>query len=245
MIDNVFSTLSGAILSVSPWAIGGLVLLGLIMEVGIPDFAVCDLTLIFIGFTFGVDAWQVVVFFGALFTGRAIGYSGIYLASKKYGDAFSDWLCRRSPKLENKLIGLESRLARHSTTSLLFTRLGPGLLTAASIASGLSKIRYRQFVLGSAISALVADGTRIVAGSLAPHGATLFGVQIQTWEIVLAVTVGVAFFWFTMSLLQGWAEKKWPRKVKPEVSEYLTRTCPLPPEKPSKKKKKVIQDAAG
>jgi membrane protein DedA with SNARE-associated domain len=243
MIEHVFQTLSAAILSVSPWAIGGLVLLGFIMEVGIPDFAICDLTLIFIGFTFGLNAWQVLVFFGALFAGRAIGYSGIFLLSKKYGDAFSNWLCRHSPKLENRLISLETRLARHSTTSLLFTRLGPGLLTAASIASGLSNIKYHKFVLGSATSAVVADGTRIVAGSLTPHGAVILGVQVQTWEIVLAVTVGVAFFWFLMSLLQQWYEKKHPSKVH-AASEILTqRSCPLPPEKV--KKKKRIGDTVG
>ena len=233
-----------AIQSVSPWAIGGLVLLGFIMEVGIPDFAVCDLSLIFIGFTFGVGAWQVLVFFGAIFTGRAIGYSTIFALSKKFGDRFSDWLCNHSPKLENKLIDLETRLARHSTTSLLLTRLGPGLLTAASIASGLSNIRYQRFVVGSAASALVADGTRIVAGSLAPHGAVFLGVQVQTWEIVLAVTVGVAFFWFLMARIQSFYEKRHPSKMKTEASEYIPRTCPIPPEK-DRKKKKVLPDTVG
>ena len=241
MIDTIFQALSGAIQSVSPFAIGGLVLLGFIMEVGIPDFAVSDLSLIFIGFTFGLGAWQVLVFFAAIFTGRAIGYSAIYKLSKKFGDKFSDWLCSHSPKLENKLIDLETRLNRHSTTSLLMTRLGPGLLTAASIASGLSNVKYQRFVVGSAASALVADGTRIVAGSLAPHGAVVLGVQVQTWEIVLAVMVGVAFFWFLMAQLQSLYEKKHPSKVKEEVSEYIPRSCPIPPEK-EKKKKKVLTD---
>jgi membrane protein DedA with SNARE-associated domain len=239
MIQHVFEILSSAILSVSPWAVGGLLLLGIIMEVGVPDFAVCDLTLIFIGFTFGLDAWQVLVFFGAVFAGRTLGYSGIFLLSKKYGDAFSDWLCRHSPKLENKLIDLETRLHKHSTTSLLFTRLGPGLMTAASIASGLSNVKYRQFLLGSALSAMIADGTRIIAGSLAPRGATILGLQIQTWEIVLAITVGIAFFWFMMARLQDWHEKKWPSKVNSEISDYIPRTCPIPPEKQGKLKKKV------
>ncbi|APV43496.1 membrane protein DedA, SNARE-associated domain [Dehalogenimonas formicexedens] len=242
MVQNLFDSLSGAILSVSPFAIGGLILLGIIMEVGIPDFAVCDLTLIFIGFTFGLAAWQVVIFFGAIFAGRAMGYTGIFLLSKKYGDRFSDWLCAHSPKLENKLIDLETRLNKHSTTSILFTRLGPGLLTAASIASGLSNIKYRQFVLGSAFSALVADGTRIAAGSVAPHGAVFLGIKVQTWEIVLAVTVGVAFFWFMMARLQAWYEKKHPSKVNDSFSSYQPRTCPLPPEKPRKNKKGAMEE---
>ena len=239
MIDNIFQSLSGAITSVSPWAIGGLVLLGVIMEVGIPDFALCDLTLILVGFTFGLGAWQVLVFFGALFSGRMIGYSTIYVASKKYGDKFSDWLCNKNPKLENKLINLETRLNRHSTTSLLFTRLGPGFLTAASIAAGLAAIRYRQFFLGSASSAVVADGTRIVAGSLTPHGAVVLGMQVQTWQIVLVVTFGIAFFWFGMAQLQSWAEKKWPHKFKTQATEYMPRSCPIPPEKQGKQNKKV------
>jgi membrane protein DedA with SNARE-associated domain len=242
MIEHIFGVLSASILSVSPWAIGGLVLLGVIMEVGIPDFAVCDLTLIFIGFTFGLNAWQVLVFFGAIFVGRAIGYSGVFLLSKKYGDAFSAWLCQHSPKLENKLIDLETRLARHSTTSLLFTRLGPGLLTAASIASGLSNIKYPKFVLGSATSAVVADGTRIVAGSVTPHGAVILGMQVQTWEIVLAVTVGIAFVWFLMSLLQQWYEKKHPGKVQAAPEILTQRTCPLSQEKAPKNKKKALHD---
>lgn len=242
MIDDVFNTLSQAIVSVSPWAIGGLVLLGIVMEVGIPDFALCDLTLILVGFTFGLGAWQVLVFFGALFTGRMLGYSTIYLASKKYGDRFSEWLCNKNPRLENKLINLETRLNRHSTTSLLFTRLGPGFLTAASIASGLAAIRYRAFFLGSASSAFVADGTRIVAGSLTPHGAVVLGMQVQTWQIVLVVTFGIAIFWFAMAQLQSWAEKKWPHKFKSQATEYMPRSCPIPPEKIKRKKKAAAGD---
>jgi membrane protein DedA with SNARE-associated domain len=238
MVENVFNTLTSSITSVSPWAIGGLVLLGIIMEVGIPDFTICDLCLIFIGFTFGIAAWQVLVLFGSLFAGRAIGYTSIYLASKKYGDAFSKWLCHKSPKLENKLITLETKLNKHSTTSLLFTRLGPGFLTAASIASGLAAMTYKRFFFGSASSAAVADGTRIVAGSLTPHGAIILGIKIQTWQIVLAVTLGIAVFWFLMAMLQSWYEKKYPGKKKQTGEEYMPRSCPLPPEKRGKRNKK-------
>jgi membrane protein DedA with SNARE-associated domain len=217
----------------------GLLLLGIIMEIGIPDFATCDLCLILVGFTFGLGAWQALVFFGALFTGRMLGYSTIYLASKKYGDKFSEWLCNKNPKLENKLISLETKLNKHSMSSLLFTRLGPGFLTAASIASGLAAIRYRQFFLGSAASAVVADGTRVVAGSFVPQGAVILGMQVQTWQIVLVVTLGIAVFWFGMAQLQSWAEKKWPHKFRSIATEYIPRSCPIPPEKQGRRKKKA------
>jgi membrane protein DedA with SNARE-associated domain len=120
IISNIVAFVSNAIVTGSPVALGALVLLGIMVEVGIPDFFMIDIVLIFIGFTLGFSSAQVLLLFGALLGGQLLGATVIYVLSRRFGDAFSRWLCGRAPKLEIKLIQLEGKLDEHTSSALLF-----------------------------------------------------------------------------------------------------------------------------
>jgi membrane protein DedA with SNARE-associated domain len=237
IISDIVAFISNAILTGSPVALGALLLLGIVVEVGIPDFFMIDIVLIFVGYTLGFSNPEGYFLFGFLLTGQLLGASIIYLASKRFGDTFSKWLCSRAPKLESRLIGLEGKLDEHTSSALLFMRLGPGIITAASMASGLANVQYRKFALGVGGSAFIADGSRFFAGYATFKGIKVLGIHPQTWQIIAVVLVALTLFWMGMYRIQQWQQKKNPEKhTVVHSAGFKQRTCPLPPEKLKVKK---------
>jgi membrane protein DedA with SNARE-associated domain len=232
IISDIVAFITNAILTGSPVVIGALVLLGMMVEVGIPDFFIIDIVLIFIGFTLGFSSAQAIYLIGSILIGQLLGATAIYLLSRQFGDAFSRWLCGRAPKLENKLIGLEGKLDEHTTSALLFLRLGPGIITAASAASGLANVQYRKFALGVGGSAFIADGSRFLAGYATFRGIKVLGIHPQTWQIIAVVLVALTLFWIAMGRIQQRLQSKNPEKHgSAHSSGFKQRSCPLPPEK--------------
>jgi membrane protein DedA with SNARE-associated domain len=209
-----------------------LFVLGFINEIGIPDLFTIDLTLIFIGYNLGFASANGYLLMSILLVGQLLGASCIYLLSRGFGNTFSRWLCRKAPGLENRLIGLEGKLDEHATSALLFIRLGPGVNTAASVASGLANVRYRKFALGVGISAFIANSARFLAGYTTYKGITILGIHPQIWQIVAGIVLLLAVFWISAYMIKDWTEKK---TAKPHTvihsAGYSNRTCPLPPEK--------------
>jgi membrane protein DedA with SNARE-associated domain len=201
------------------------------VEVGIPDFFMIDAVLIFIGLALGFSA-QAFVIIGSVVVGQILGATIIYLLSRLFGDAFSRWLCSHAPKLERKLIGLEGKLDEHTASALLFLRLGPGIITAASMACGLANVKYRRFALGVGGSAFIADGSRFLAGYATYKGINVLGIHPQTWQIIVVVLVALTLFWMGMYRIQLWRQKRNPEKhIVIHSSGFKQRSCPLPPEK--------------
>ena len=210
-----------------PVAIMAFFLMGIYTELGFPDFTIIDVSLIFVGVQLGFSSIVPLFLIGAILAGRLVGSFAILIICRMCGNAFSSWLCRHSPKMANKLISLEGKMDRHTISALLFTRLGPHFVTAASIASGLSNVKYSQFAIGVAVSGLIADGSRFLAGYMASRGASLLGMKFQTWQLVVGVVVLITLFWWLMFRLQQWREKRWPNTRK-MPTKYPVRTCPMP-----------------
>jgi membrane protein DedA with SNARE-associated domain len=167
-----------------------------------------------------------------LILGQLIGATVIYILSLGLGNTFSKWLCNKAPRLERKLIQLEGKLDEHAVSALLFLRLGPGINTAASMASGLANIEYRKFALGVVISVLITDGARFFAGFAAFQGITILGIQPQTWQIVTGVILLLALFGLSTYRIKVWADRRYPKAhAVVHSAGFSNRTCPLPPEK--------------
>ena len=232
MLSDIFAFITNAIMNGSPTAAGSLVLLGVAVEIGIPDFFLIDIVLIFVGYSLGFSSPQAIMLFCSVLLGQVLGASAIYFLSQQFGDPFSRWMCSRWPKLENKLIGLEGKIDEHAASALLFIRLGPGLITAASVASGLAGINYKKFALGVGLSAFIADGSRLFAGYATFKGIAIAGIHPETWQIIAVVLVGLILFWSSMYRVQQWHQRKNPNKP-PVVhsSGFNQRSCPLPANK--------------
>jgi membrane protein DedA with SNARE-associated domain len=239
IISNIVDLITDAIMRGSPVAVGSLVLLGMAVEIGIPDFFIIDIVLIFIGYSLGFSSLQAIMLFCSVLVGQLLGATAIYFLSRQFGDPFSRWMCGRWPKLENKLIELEGKLDEHAASALLFIRLGPGLITAASVASGLAGINYRKFVLGVGLSAFIADGSRFFAGYATFKGIAIAGIHPETWQIIAVVLVGLILFWSSIYRVRQWQQRRSPPK-RPIVhsSGFNQRSCPLPPEHAKAAKKR-------
>lgn len=173
-----------------------LVMVGLtaLTEVGIPTLGIIDAILLYVGYQFGLFSIRALIVISLLTLGRTFGSSVIYWPSLVFGKSFINWLERHFPSLCTKITQVVSRLGRRQVLAVVIVRFTPGLLTAGTVASGMLKINYKDFLLGVAIHSVIADIVLITIGFLGKYGVTLAGINPKHWQVITAAIVLVLGF---------------------------------------------------
>jgi membrane protein DedA with SNARE-associated domain len=165
-------------------------------EMGVPFPFILDAALVFSSYQTGIISAQVGEVFLIVFLGRQFGAAIIYWLTRLLGSAFIHWMERRFPSIPSKLATVESKLGKQAIWAIAIARLS-SLLTVASIAAGVLRLRYYKLAMGVALSSLIFDGALIIlgsgAGAFLPHlspSAVVIGIIV-----VLALGWGGYFFW--------------------------------------------------
>ncbi|MFH0914329.1 MAG: hypothetical protein V1849_03460 [Chloroflexota bacterium] len=181
----------------SPGALAALFLVAAFTEVGVPFPFVMDTILFFTSYRAEqVSLWIVFLLMTVLLLGRVVGASVIYWLTRLLGYAFIRWLGKRFPAVPVRLGQLGTRLSHRTPVTVAIARLTPGLLTAASVAAGAIGLGYFHFVLGIALSSVIADGILLLLGLVTALGFMRLGFAPEPWLMavglmVLMVLVGV------------------------------------------------------
>jgi membrane protein DedA with SNARE-associated domain len=100
-----------------------------------------------------------------------------------------------------KITQVVGRLSRRHALAIVVVRFTPGLLTPGSVAAGMLKINYKDFLMGVAIHAVIGDVVLILAGYLGKYGVTLAGINPKQWQVITAsialvpgVSAGLFFY---------------------------------------------------
>jgi len=192
----------------SPWALAIILVIGAVTEVGIPTLFAIDTVVLFASYQVGLFSAELFLVIMALLLGRLLGSTIIYWASRLLGQRFLKWLGKYQPKMCSQLNSVAGRLATRATASVALTRLTPGLLTAASVGSGLVKIRFRYFAGGVALSSIIADFSLVLVGVLAKTGTSVLGIKLETWQVGIAAFVFLVIGWGTYFYIQRRKAKK-------------------------------------
>ena len=192
----------------SPWALAIILVIGAVTEVGIPTLFAIDTVVLFASYQVGLFSAELFLVIMALLLGRLLGSTIIYWASRLLGQRFLKWLGKYQPKICSQLNSVAGRLATRATASVALTRLTPGLLTAASVGSGLVKIRFRYFAGGVALSSIIADFSLVLVGVLAKTGTSVLGIKLETWQVGIAAFVFLVIGWGTYFYIQRRKAKK-------------------------------------
>jgi len=163
-------------------------------EFGIPFPLVFVAALTFLSYQTGLSR-PVLSLLLALLAGRIFGGSSIYRLSRVSGNWFINWIEKRSPSLKSKLLSLPEKLAHHTPLAVCLARLTPGLATAVSIASGICKINYPNYLEGVSAASLIADGSVIAVALLARSGTRVLGLNPAPWEMVVIMVAILAAGW--------------------------------------------------
>jgi membrane-associated protein len=218
-LKDALSSMLALVVQGSPWALGIILLIGAITEVGVPTLFAIDTVVLFASYQVGLFSVELLLVVLALLLGRLLGASLIFWASRTLGQRFLKWLEKYQPKICVQLTSIGGRLAKRATISIALARLTPGLLTGVSVGSGLVKIRFRHFAAGVALSSIIADLSLVLIGVLAKTGTTAFGITLETWQVGIAAFVLLAVGWGLYFAFQRRRAKRLSQK---------TNTCPLP-----------------
>ena len=202
ILKTAIATMLASVVSGNPWALAIILLISAVTEVGIPTLFAIDTILLVVGFQLGFFSFELVLIIIALLMGRLVGSSVIFWLSETLGKRFLNWLEKYQPRICSQLNSVAGRLNNRATLSVAFARLTPGLLTAASVGSGLVRIKYRYFALGVIISSLIADFSLLFLGFFAKTGASVFGIKPETWEVVVGALVFLTIGWGLYFLVQ-------------------------------------------
>jgi membrane protein DedA with SNARE-associated domain len=159
-------------------------------EMGVPFPFILDAALVFTSYQTGIISAQVGEVFLIVFLGRQFGAAIIYWLTRLLGSAFIHWMERRFPSIPGKLATLEAKLGKQAIWAIAIARLS-SLLTVASIAAGVLRLRYYKLVLGVALSSLIFDGALIILGS----GAGAFLPHLSPSALVIGIVVALALGW--------------------------------------------------
>jgi membrane protein DedA with SNARE-associated domain len=190
--------------SSSPAGLLTMFLIAALTEIGMPFPLVIDGVLFLTGYQSGLVSTQVLWIILALILGREVGATVIYILSRIMRDAFSNWLARRFPKWNDRLIWLSNKLSRRAVLAVAVARLTPGLLTPSTVAAGCVRVRYYQLVLGIIAASIVSDGALVIIGFAAKHGMKIAGIEPAPWQGIIAFVVIFAGIFL--------ARRYWPRK---------------------------------
>lgn len=207
-LKTVIATMLASIIGGNPWALAIILLISAITEVGIPTLFAIDTILLVVGFQLGFFSIKLILIIIALLMGRLAGSSVIFWLSETFGKRFLNWLGKYQPRICNQLNLVAGRLNNQAPLPVALARLTPGLLTAASVASGLVRIKYRYFALGVVFSSLMADFSLLFLGFFAKTGASVFGIKPETWQIAVGALVFLTIGWGVYFIIQGRRTKK-------------------------------------
>ena len=170
-------------------------------EVGIPSLGLIDAILLYAGYQFGLFSIRALLIIALLILGRIFGSAVIYWPSLVLGKSFINWLERHFPSLCAKMTQAVGRFNRRQALGVVVVRFTPGLLTSGTVAAGMLKINYKDFLLGVIIHSFIADVVLILLGYLGKYGVTLAGINPKHWQVitalivlVLGVSAGLFFF---------------------------------------------------
>jgi membrane protein DedA with SNARE-associated domain len=158
-------------------------------DIGVPTFGLIDAVLLYVGYEFGPLSVRALIIIALLSLGRILGSSLIYLPSLIFSKSFVSWLEKHFPSLCAKITQAGDKLKGRHTLAIVIARFTPGLLTPSSVAAGILKIKYRSFLLGVVIHAVIADVILILIGYLGKYGITLAGIHPESWQVITIAIV--------------------------------------------------------
>jgi membrane protein DedA with SNARE-associated domain len=202
MLEELLAKVMGSIAEGQWAALITLSLISALMEVGLPFPFVLDTALLVAGFEAGLISFEVLFLMIALFLGRLIGSSALFWLSRLLGGVFIRWLEKRSSSLPGKITILANKFRRHVPVAIALARFTPGLLTASSVVAGVIRVNYWYFVLGIALSSLLADVIILVLGFLTLHGLKLLGITPTVWQLVIGLMLLISLGWGVFYLIR-------------------------------------------
>jgi len=212
-MTDLFNILREAILNGSPFIFLIAFFLAALVEFGIPDFFLIDATLLYASYQLDILSPQVLFIILSLLAGRLFGASIVFVLSRYFGERFNLWFKKRFPAQSKRLLSVEGTLDKYTIAGIVFLRLGPGLITAASILAGAACVTSSRFLLGILISSLVADGSRLVVSFLTKHGFAFFGITPSPWEVALAMLLLLALVLGVFYLANRWHSRRQKRRM--------------------------------
>jgi len=154
----------------NPAALGVLFSLGIIGDIGVPLLLTVELFLFFASYNVGPLSTEVLLIVLALLLGREVGAAALYWVSRTLGSRLISRVGKRLPWLPKRIEWVRTRLYKRPALSIALVRLTPGLLQIPSLAAGVTRLRYSDFILGVALSSLAYDVVVILLGLGARFG---------------------------------------------------------------------------
>ncbi|OGN93665.1 MAG: hypothetical protein A2Z75_04150 [Chloroflexi bacterium RBG_13_50_10] len=154
----------------NPAALGVLFSLGIIGDIGVPLLLTVELFLFFASYNVGPLSTEVLLIVLALLLGREVGAAVLYWVSRTLGSRLISRVEKRLPWLPKRIEWVRTRLYKRPALSIALVRLTPGLLQIPSLAAGVTRLRYSDFILGVALSSLAYDVVVILLGLGARFG---------------------------------------------------------------------------
>lgn len=187
-----------------------LVMVGItaITELGIPTMGIIDAILLYIGYQYGLFSLRALLIILLLTAGRVIGSSILFWPARQYGYSFINWFERRFSKISLKINTVSSQLKVNQVQAVIILRFTPGLLTASSIALGMLRIRYKNFLSGVVVHACIADVVLILLGQLGKNSVSLAGITPETWQVVSVAFIIVLLISIVILVIQRRSSKK-------------------------------------
>ncbi len=179
-----------------------------ITDMNIPTMGVIDATLIYVGYQFSLFSVQAFVVILAFTIGRAVGSSVIFWLSRKLGPSFIARVERHTPSLCSSLNKVAELLNRSQVTAVVIARSTPGLLLPSSVASGILRTNYWNFLIGVGIHAVISDVVLILIGFLGREGANIAGITPKPWQIIVTAFVLVSCISLVIFFIQQRRSKK-------------------------------------
>ena len=154
----------------NPAALGVLFSLGIIGDIRVPLLLTVELFLFFASYNVGPLSTEVLLIVLALLLGREVGAAVLYWVSRTLGSRLISRVEKRLPWLPKRIEWVRTRLYKRPALSIALVRLTPGLLQIPSLAAGVTRLRYSDFILGVALSSLAYDVVVILLGLGARFG---------------------------------------------------------------------------
>jgi membrane protein DedA with SNARE-associated domain len=167
---SLLSRLSDDVSLGNPAVLGVLFSLGIVGDIGVPLLLTVELFLFFASYNVGPLSTEVLLIVLALLLGREVGAAVLYWVSRTLGIRLISRVGKRLPWLPKRIEWVGTRLYKRPALSIAVVRLTPGLLQIPSLAAGVTRLRYSDFVLGVALSSLAYDVVVILLGLGARFG---------------------------------------------------------------------------
>lgn len=194
-INELMSNVIEAVNHGHPTALISLFLISALTEVGIPFPFILDCVLLYTGYRIGLISTQAGSIMLSLFIGRVAGASIIYWLTRLIGKVFVNWISRRFPSVQKRMDWLTAKLNRKAPLAVAVARLTPGLLTPSTVAAGIIRLHYPDFILGIAISSIIADVVLLVLGFATGQGLESLGINPSWWFMIIGLLMVIGAGW--------------------------------------------------